>query len=306
MNIECLLISLLRYLTISLFKHMKLIADSGSTKSSWCLLEGKELKTTVKTAGLNPYFHTSESIDAILKAELLPFIVTDHVKEIHFYGAGCSTEKNDELISGTLQTFFHQARIFVYHDILGAARALFGKNRGISCILGTGCNCCYYDGENIFSKVDSLGYLFGDEGAGSYLGKNLISDYLRKKLPADLRVEFDSNYRLSLEDILNSLYNLPYPNRFLASFSEFLARYQEHPYVYKLVHDAFHAFFDAQIKHYEGYREMPVSFVGSIAHHYNKILLEAAAEEGIHIGTVIKAPMEGLLKFHNLSSEIAR
>jgi len=278
---------------------MKLIVDSGSTKASWGLLERNEHKTTLHTAGLNPYFHTSDSIDAILKAELLPFIITDHVREIHFYGAGCSTEKNDELISWVLSTHFQHAVITIYHDILGAARALFGNTEGISCILGTGCNCCYYDGRDIHSNVDSLGYLFGDEGAGSYLGKNLMADYLRKNLPEDLRIEFDAMYKLTLEDILNSLYNLPYPNRFLASFSKFLAPRQQHPYVHKLLKDSFLAFFTAQVKHYEGYKNLPVSFVGSIAYHYDKILEEAASEDGIRIGTIIKAPLDGLLKFHS-------
>lgn len=278
---------------------MKLIVDSGSTKASWGLLEGKEHKTSIHTSGLNPYFHTTESITAILKAELLPFIVTDHIREIYFYGAGCSTEKNDELIREALSSFFHHARIFVYHDILGAARALFGNESGISCILGTGCNCCYFDGQVIYSKVDSLGYLFGDEGAGSYLGKTMMADYLRKNMPGDLRKEFDKQYRLSLEDILNSLYNLPYPNRFLASFSDFLAPRQEHPYIHKLVKDSFLAFFKAQVSHYEDYQVLPVSFVGSIAHYYRRILEEAASEEGIHIGTVIQAPMGGLLRFHS-------
>ena len=278
---------------------MKLIVDSGSTKSSWGLLEGREHKSTVTTAGLNPYFHTSESIDAILKAELIPFMVTDHIKEIHFYGAGCSTKNNEELIMGTLMNYFHQARVWVYHDIFGAARALFGTRPGISCILGTGCNCCYYDGQEIYSKVDSLGYLFGDEGAGSYLGKNLMADYLRKTLPGDLREEFDSMYRFTLEDILNALYNLPYPNRFLASFSEFLAPRRGHPYVHKLVKDSFLAFFAAQVMHYEGYRDMDVGFAGSIAHHYRNILEEAAAEKRIRVGNIIKAPLEGLLRFHS-------
>lgn len=277
---------------------MKLIVDSGSTKASWGLLEGNEHKTTVHTAGLNPYFHTSESIDAILKAELLPFIITDHIREIHFYGAGCSTGKNDDLIRWALLDHFHHAGVFVYHDILGAARALFGKKEGISCILGTGCNCCYYNGNEIFSKVDSLGYLFGDEGAGSYLGKNLMADYLKRRLPADLQIEFDSVYKLTLEDILNSLYNLPYPNRFLASFSSFLAPRKDHPYVRKLVLDSFLAFFAAQVSHYENYQSLPVSFVGSIAHHYRDILEDAASREGIHIGDVIKAPLDGLLKYH--------
>jgi N-acetylglucosamine kinase-like BadF-type ATPase len=277
---------------------MKLIVDSGSTKSSWGLLEGREHKATIQTAGLNPYFHTSGSIDSILNAELIPFVITDHIREIHFYGAGCSTEKNDQLISDSLGRYFRKAVIFVYHDILGAARALFRQERGISCILGTGCNCCYYDGREIYSKVDSLGYLFGDEGAGSYLGKNLIRHYLKKTLPPDLRLEFDHHYKLNLEDILNALYNLPYPNRFLASFSEFLAPRQRHPFVHSMVKESFSSFFEAQVRHYDRYRELQVSFTGSIAYHYREILMETAAGEGIRIGTIIKAPLEGLLKFH--------
>ncbi len=278
---------------------MILIADSGSTKTSWALMENSAMKTLVPSAGLNPYFHTSESIDAILNVELVPYIVTDHVREIHFYGAGCSTEKNDTLIREALQLHFHKAAVFVYHDILGAARSLFGDQPGISCILGTGCNCCYYDGDNIFSRVDSLGYLFGDEGAGSYLGKKFLGAYLKRQLPADLDAAFRETYSLTLEDILNALYNLPYPNRFLASFSHFMAPRQDHPYIYALVKDAFHAFFEAQVKHYDRYDQLPVSFTGSIAYCYRDILETAAREEHIHVGTISQAPMEGLLAYHS-------
>ncbi len=277
---------------------MILIADSGSTKTSWVILEGGAMKNTILTAGLNPYFHTSESVEAILMAELVPLVVTDHIREIHFYGAGCSTEKNDALIREALQNHFHKARAQIYHDILGAARALFGTGSGISCILGTGCNCCYYDGKGIFSRVDSLGYLFGDEGAGSYLGKQFMAAYLKKQLPAELHQEFTATYKFTLEDILNSLYNLPYPNRFLASFSEFLAPRQDHPWVHDLVKASFHAFFDAQVKHYEGHDRLPVSFVGSIAYIYQNILMKAAREENISIGNIMQAPMEGLIRYH--------
>jgi glucosamine kinase len=278
---------------------MKLIADSGSTKTTWVLIENGVTKATVNTAGMNPYFHTSESFDAILNAELLPYIVPDHVREIHFYGAGCSTEKNDTLISEALQKYFHKAATFIYHDIMGAARALFGDRPGISCILGTGCNCCYYDGKKIFSRVESLGYLFGDEGAGSYLGKTFMAAYLKKNLPQDLRAEFDAKYNFTLEDILNSLYNRPYPNRFLASFSEFLVPRQNHPFLQRLISDSFLAFFNAQVKHYDNYRELPVSFVGSIAFFYEAILRQAAIDEGIIIETILQAPIEGLVKYHS-------
>lgn len=277
---------------------MKLIADSGSTKTTWIVIENGTLKTTVNTAGMNPYFHTSESLDAIINADLLPFVVPDHVREIHFYGAGCSTEKNETLIGESLQPYFHKAAIFVYHDILGAARALFASQPGISCILGTGCNCCYYDGQSLFSKIDSLGYLFGDEGAGSYLGKGFMEAYLKKRLPADLREAFDNKYHYTLEDILNSLYNRPYPNRFLASFSEFLHPNREHPFVHNLVRGSFLAFFDAQVKHYDKYRELPVGFVGSIAWFYQDILRQSAFEEGIQVQKILRSPVEGLLEYH--------
>lgn len=277
---------------------MKLIADSGSTKTTWVLIEKGTRKATVNTAGMNPYFHTSESLDAIINAELMPFIVPDHVREIHFYGAGCSTEKNDNLISEALQQHFHKASTHIYHDIMGAARALFGDKQGISCILGTGCNCCYYDGKQIISKVDSLGYLFGDEGAGSYLGKNFMAAYLKRQLPEDLRASFDQQYHFTLEDILNSLYNRPYPNRFLASFSEFLVPRQDHPFLNRLIRDSFLAFFEAQIKHYENYQQLPISFVGSIAFYYETILRNAAVDQGLHIETILKAPIDGLVNYH--------
>ena len=148
-------------------------------------------------------------------------MVASFVKVIHFYGAGCSTENNNKMIRESLSQFFHHAEIHVHHDILGAARALHGEREGIACILGTGCNACYYDGKQIFTMVPSLGYLYGDEGAGSNIGKIFIEKYLKDKIPQDIRHEFDDAYHFSLEEILNSLYNRPSPNRFLASFSQF-------------------------------------------------------------------------------------
>ena len=190
---------------------MKLLADSGSTKTTWVLLEKKTVKKTVQTPGLNPYFHTSETVEAILRADLIPEVVTDDVREIFFYGAGCSTENKNALLKDTMRIFFRQAEIFIYHDIMGAARALFGTGNGIACILGTGCNSCYFDGDQIRPGVPSLGYIFGDEGAGSNLGKRFMEAYLKGRMPDDLRTEFDAVYQLSLEDILNALYNLPTP-----------------------------------------------------------------------------------------------
>jgi glucosamine kinase len=277
---------------------MLLIADSGSTKTTWTLLEDRLEKATVQTPGLNPYFTSSESVEAILLADLVPNLPVDFVREIHFYGAGCSTENNNAMLRDAMHLFFRKAAISVYHDILGAARALLGREEGIACILGTGCNACYYDGDEVYSRVPSLGYLFGDEGAGSNLGKILVEKYLKDKLPAEIRKEFDDEYRFTLEDILNALYNRPFPNRFLASFSEFIAPRQSHPFFHDMVKKSFQAFFDEQVSKYPGHEKLPVGFVGSIAWHYRDILLEAAIENNLHVGTILRSPMEGLIRFH--------
>lgn len=277
---------------------MLLIADSGSTKTTWILVEDKVIKKTVLTPGLNPYFLTSATIEAILRADLVPGLFPDFISEIHFYGSGCSTENNNNMVRNCLSLFFRNAGISVYHDILGAARALFGRGEGIAGILGTGCNACYYDGNAIYTKVSSLGYLYGDEGAGSYLGKVFIGNYLKQRLPGDLRNEFDTNYRFTLEDILNALYNRPFPNRFLASFSEFIAPRQHHPFLHDLIKNSFSAFFEEQISKYDNYKKIPVSFVGSIAYIYKDILLEAATEYNIKIGTICQSPVKGLIRYH--------
>ena len=277
---------------------MKLIADSGSTKTTWVVLDGLRVKQTIATIGLNPYFHNSESVESVIRADLSPFLVEDHIREVHFYGAGCSTDFNNQMISDAIHLFFRKAKVFVYHDILGAARALFGDGSGIACILGTGCNSCYFNGSTTVSKVDSLGYLFGDEGAGSYLGKLFMGAYLKKELPDDLREAFEKQYGLTLEDILNSLYNRPSPNRFLASFSIFLSPNRDHPFVRELLNRSFRDFFTAHIRKYEQYQSQPVGFIGSIASSYREVLGEVAAGEGVRITRVLSSPVEGLIEYH--------
>lgn len=277
---------------------MKLIADSGSTKTKWALTENGQVKSVVATKGLNPYFHSISSVEALILSELVPFIPGDNIEEIHFYGAGCSTEYNDKMISDALSKYFPKAGISIYHDILGAARALFGRNPGIAGILGTGCNSCYYDGKISYQEVDSLGYLFGDEGAGSNLGKTWMGLYLKGKVPADLKTEFDNTFHFTLEDILNALYNRPYPNRFLASFSEFLAPRQGHPFIRSLVKKSFEDFVSEQLNHYQKYQPVPVSLVGSVAYFYQDILKEVIVNHGFTLGSIQKDPLEGLIAFH--------
>jgi glucosamine kinase len=277
---------------------MKLIADSGSTKTTWILLECDKIISTVSMAGLNPYFHSSESVEGLLRADLAHQIQGYPVEEVHFYGAGCSTPANNRMISDAIRVFFSDANVSVYHDILGAARALFGNDKGIACILGTGCNSCFYDGRNTISHIDSLGYLFGDEGAGSYLGKMFLGAYLKKEVPDDLRAAFDKQYGYTLEDILNSLYSKPFPNRFLASFSLFLGTHREHPFVHAILMRSFQDFFEAHIRKYDEYQSTPVGFIGSIAYSYREYLASLAVEKGLIISRILASPLEGLVDYH--------
>lgn len=278
---------------------MILIADSGSTKTHWVLLENGTVVKNIKTAGLNPYFITEYRAEAVIRDEVLPEIEPGLITGVYFYGAGCSTENNKNILKNAILSSIPEACINVYHDILGAARALCGTSEGIACILGTGCNSCYYDGKDIDSKIPSLGFLFGDEGAGSYLGKKFMEAYLKKKLPSHLEDEFEKEYPMSLEDILNALYNKPSPNRFLASFSKFMAPRQNDPFLRKMIKDSFTDFFEEHVVKYERYQEIPVNFVGSIAYFYKDILLEVASSYRVRVECILESPVAGLVRYHN-------
>lgn len=277
---------------------MILIADSGSTKTFWAIVRNGEVEKVIQTQGLNPYFTPPGMIRDILIDELVRNLKCDEVRHIYFYGAGCSTEKNNGLIREPLYHYFRTAQIEVFHDITGAARALFGRDQGIACILGTGSNSCFYNGEEVFFGIPSLGYLFGDEGAGSNLGKKLIGRYLKNELPVKLKDAFEKRYNYSLEEILNALYNKPFPNRFLASFSLFLKDHDEDPYVYDLVYSSFIEFIDAHIARYDRYSSYPVGFIGSIAFQYREILLSAAQSKAVTVSKILKEPIEGLVAYH--------
>lgn len=277
---------------------MVLIADSGSTKTFWAISGEGRRDFVIQSQGLNPYFTPPEIMRDIIHNELVHKLTGHAVSHIYFYGAGCSTEKNNRLIHDQLRYFFREAQIEVFHDILGAARALFGQEQGIACILGTGCNSCFYNGKEVFANVPSLGYLFGDEGAGSYLGKKLIGRYLKDELPGEIRGAFDARYHLTLEDILNALYNQPFPNRFLASFSLFLKDHTGNPYIHEMIFTSFLEFIHSHITRYDSYSSYPVGFIGSIAFHYQQILHEAADSASVTISRILPAPVERLVEYH--------
>lgn len=277
---------------------MILIADGGSTKTDWRLIkEGREYKQ-VQTPGFNPYLVGSDEIEALLWNELQPYIDNNAVSEVYYYGAGCSTPVKNMIVENAFEKIFPNARIHISHDLLAASHALCGDKEGIAAILGTGSNSCFYDGKDITEGIFSLGYFFGDEGSGAYLGKQLLTAYLHKELPDDIEKIFKEEYSMSLESILDAVYTKPAPSRFLASFSRFINNNRNHPYIYNLLVEAFRLFYKYQVCCYARHKEVPVHFVGSVAYHYKDILTEVGLEFGIKTGKFIKAPIEGLVEYH--------
>ena len=278
---------------------MRLIAESGSTKAEWCLLEGNHVAEHVFTEGINPFFQTRREISRLVRLQLPEKFFTRRLQEIIFYGAGCTSDEKKNIVKSSLISQF-RVPVHVDSDLFAAARALFGKNEGIACILGTGSNSCFYDGKNIQKNVKSLGYVLGDEGSGAVLGKMFLSDCLKGLAPKDITDKFYDIYQITSDDVLDLIYNKPFPNRSLSTFSFFLSDYMEDEYVYRLVFKNIDRFFRRNILQYE-YQKYKVGFIGSVAECYKDILHRVADEYGIEISEIVESPMKGLLKYHNPS-----
>ena len=278
---------------------MILIADSGSTKTDWRLIDGSK-KCQVSTQGLNPYFMDSADIVAIISNELLPNLLIDSniPVNIYFYGAGCSTEQKKEIVRAALTQLFQKSTIEINTDLLGAARALCGTEPGIAAILGTGANTCYYDGQKIADNRPSLGYALGDEGSGAHIGKTFIQAYLNQEMPQHLADRFYERFKLNSADILDAVYKKPMPNRFLASFSKFIYQNLKEQYIIDLVANCFEQFFDKHICKYPQHKELKLSCVGSVAFYYSNILRGVAARKGVAIDKIIETPIAGLTLYH--------
>lgn len=279
---------------------MILIADCGSTKIDWCLLNGKEKVAQIFTTGMNALLMTQEEMTQRIADELMPNIANYEVTEIYYYGAGIiSDEIKSHVINALKANIPSATKIEVDSDLLAAARALCGHNPGIACILGTGSNSCYYDGEKVVDNVSPLGYILGDEGSGAVLGKLLVGDVLKKQLPEHLCEKFLKEYNLDRNKIIDAVYRKPAANRFLAQFAPFLEHNIEEPSIHRIVLHSFIDFFVRNVENYDNYKELPCNFVGSIALLEKATLLEAAKSQGITVGNIIQDPMEGLIKFHS-------
>lgn len=281
---------------------MILIADSGSTKTDWTAVEQGTVVCRTQTKGMNPFFQTEEEMTQELQQVLLPQLPAENIENVYFYGAGCTPEKCP-IVAETLKKALNVTdKAEVYSDMLGAARGLCGRETGIVCIMGTGSNSCLYNGEKFVANVSPLGFILGDEGSGAVLGKLLVGDLLKNQLGVELKEKFLKQFELTPADIIDRVYRKPFPNRFLASLSPFLAQNIQDPGIRKLVKDSFLAFLRRNVMQYENYQMQKVNFIGSIAYYYKEILTEAVMECGLHMGKIMKAPMEGLIEYHKIEA----
>lgn len=273
-----------------------LIADSGSTKTDWCIVDESGAFSTIRVKGMNPYFQDEEEISSEIEKKLLPAVEDNVIDTVYFYGAGCIFDKV-KVVENAIKKHITAKRIFVESDLLGVARAVCGKTEGIACILGTGSNSCLYDGDKIVSNISPLGFILGDEGSGAVLGKLLVGDLLKGILPERLKSLFLEQYGLTPAYIIDKVYRQPFPNRFLAGFAPFLAEHLDEPSIYRLVADSFYAFIYRNVKQYHR-DDCEVSFVGSIAYFFRDILSAVASDTGIVLGKIVQNPMDGLLQYH--------
>jgi len=277
---------------------MILIADSGSTKTDWRIINSKGEINQAKTQGFNPYYQKYEEIRDEINTQLLEHVQSSEIQEIYFYGAGCSSQSNCNIVSQALKFSFPDAQIEVTHDLLAAARSLCGHEPGIACILGTGSNSCVFDGDKIIDNIPSLGYVIADEGGGTFLGKKLIADYLRKEMPADLERKMHKRFDLNKNTILDKVYNQEKPGRFIASFTKFIFDNIRESYMHDLVYNSFTEFFENNIVKYKNYKEYPIHFTGGVAFYFNDILRKVTTDQEMVLKNVVENPIAGLTLFH--------
>ena len=277
---------------------MILIADCGSTKTDWVLCNGSNVVKRVKTQGLNPTIQSSDEILAVLTDELVDNIDTTAPQKIFFYGAGCAYETANNRMKKALEAIFTTKEIEIYSDLLASARALCGHEEGIACILGTGSNSCLYNGKEIVDNTPSMGYILGDEGSGAHLGRQLVSDCVKRQLPKEIREKFLQQYKLDLATILERVYHTPLPNRWLASFTPFIQENKKSPEVHTMLKNCFTQFFQRNVMVYRR-SWLPIHISGGIGISFSEEIRETAESLGLSVGNIVESPMEGLIKFHS-------
>ncbi|RYE25508.1 MAG: N-acetylglucosamine kinase [Sphingobacteriaceae bacterium] len=276
---------------------MILVADSGSTKTDWILTANGQATLEFKTAGINPFFLSEKEISRIIHKQESLIAEAEKVTEVYFFGAGCSSPDKREIVSNVLSQIFKQAYISVDSDLFGSAYATCGHETGLCCILGTGSNITYFDGENIFEGRHGLGYILGDEGSGSFFGKKLITDYLYGNMPNEESNLFAQKYVVDKETIINHVYHKPKANFYMASFAVFLSDIRATDYGKTLIKDGLKTFVETNVASYEDYKTLKCHFVGSIAWHLKEELQEVCADYQVQVGKIMNNPIYNLAKF---------
>jgi glucosamine kinase len=274
-----------------------LIADGGATKTEWCLLSNGRKKTFL-TQGIRPYFLTTQQIADLVRTELLPGLKNVIVADLFYYGTGCLDPENAKNVKTALKTVFPKADIEVGTDFLGAAKAVCGHEKGVACILGTGSNSCSYNGKKVIKNSPGIGYVLGDEGSGAYLGRKVLQYYLYETFDEELRGKFNTKYGTGAAEILDNVYRKPFPNRYIADFTLFLAENRGHYMVENIIEDGFNDFFFQHLTRYKEAQQYSVGFVGSVAFGFKDVLKQLCERYEFKLGTILKTPMDGLVKYH--------
>jgi len=276
-----------------------LIADSGSTKCEWCVVDKGKIKKTVFTLGISPYFLNGDQIEELVRRDLFTQVYRFSITAIYYYGTGCKSIENQKMIRNALKRVFPGIAITVDIDLMGAARAVCGNQKGIACILGTGSNSCYFNGKKIVKNSPGLGYVLGDEGSGAYLGKKVIQYYLYKTFDEELKYRFEQKFKMDEVEILDRVYKHPLPNRFLAGFALFLAENRGHFMVENIIEDGLNDFFFTHVCKYNESWKLPIHFVGGIAFGFRDVVLELCSAYELEAGLILQHPMQGLVNFHD-------
>jgi len=277
---------------------MILIADSGSTKCDWQIVKEKQPFLFTNTNGINPFFHNEATIEAFIRENDKLTGLANEVTHIFFYCAGGSNSDLNIQVEHGLKRVFKNAEILVDHDLVGAAFSTWNGHPGITCILGTGSNSVYFDGEKLHEEVPALAYILGDEGSGSYFGKKLLADYLYNNLPKELDDVMRNELKLSKNEILESVYMKPYANVYLAGFMELIHQFLHLDYISDMIAEGMNRFLRTHVMCFVNYKEVPVHFIGSVAYFFSEQLRQEADKLGITIGNINKKPIEGLVDYH--------
>lgn len=276
-----------------------LIADSGSTKCDWLYIdETGAILDEFHTMGFNPYFHNGDLVEEKMRATPKAMAYAAEVDRVYFYGAGSSSPKLCEVIAEGLRRVFASAQVHVGHDLEGAAFSTYTGEPAITCIIGTGSNSCFFDGEIVSEEVPALAYILGDEASGSWFGKKLLAAHLYKRLDPVVDDDFNATFGFTKDELVDRVYKEPNANVFLANFMTFLGKHQEVPQVISWLEEGFQAFIDVHVKCFSNYKEVPVHFVGSVAYHFQDVLRHVCDREGIQMGNLVKRPVDGLAQYH--------